>query len=1610
MNRLSEEQRAALVKCATDRLRTRLAKAGVDEDDLFAMDRTVMLEAMAQIILDKEEAEKQGATRQQDAGNTSGDETISDLENREFQKKKLLLKEEELQFKMRKEERRNAERKADEKRWEAEVKLRQMEFERQQRVDAARDNAESSLVGRTRKFAEAIKHVFPDMPTESAELPAFFDSVENLFTLYEIPYDLRSKLLIPRLSGKAKAIVNKFSIKDLEDYEKIKKQLLAEFRLTPRELRSRFTQAKKGSDETFALFTSRLESLLTYYLRSRHADKDVKKMFDLFIADKLKDCLPPGALQYVLSLEGDESFSPSKIASNADTYTSNYDERGAYRGNAVSNIRIIAENGEARSRAGISNPNLRPNKPAVSSGANSSVPAPSQKAEKTKKCYGCDSEFHFVAQCPNKVKPAGSPPVKASAKACSILPSGGHQSKIVTEAEIGARATAACSLDDCSAMEAGYESSGEPVVCGPSDPECVVDNNSTNDVSIVHANGLTVNDIQLTPLKYMDVFVNSRRLSALIDSGCECPLVDSKILVGDSLSTLGTIWIQPIVGAAVPAKLAALDVTQFVSDTTSTGKPNSHEGKPLHLVFAVVDNLVGHDVVLPASVAEELKLTSQHCEAQPCVNAVSLLMAQPEVLVEGEQDNDVTGDCDVSKPIAVTVANNCIEPATETELVEPILTDTEIDIPITKDTLAAEQAIDESLRECRTLARAKKGGYYWQDDLLFHNDHISGQPVKQLVLPSDRRSSVLKLAHDKCGYHQGQKRTSERIRLSFYWPGLRADVVKFCNQCEPCLQRSRLRVTDRVPIREIERPDLPGAHLMMDVIGPIDPPSSQGHKYLLCIIDVCTSWPSVYLLKNLSAKSVCESLCDLFSTLGVASVISCDNATNFSSRLTQEFLQRIGCSPRFSSPGHPECQGKIERFNQSFKRLLHHAIRQQPRQWHKCIPFLTWAMRECSNATTNASPYVLLYGRLPRGPLAVLKETWSGERDLPPSLNKSEVQYMEELKNNLEMAREYASDHAAIAQEKYVSHYNKNAIDKAFSVDDRVIVLHPDSTNKLRSKWQIGTVSEVLSQHSYLVDMPDGARRHLHANKLRPCTAKAQSVILDRDKEFGNISALPKASSNSLPSERIDPTALSHLSSNQQVDLLNILDAFPTCFEEKPGFCSLIEHEIITLPGFVPKRAKPYKIPEMLKVEVDRQIEVLLKDGFIRPSTSPMTSPIVCVLKKQKRDLQSNGESVEVKPEVRITVDFRYLNSFTQKFPFPVPDQEQVMAAIGNFKIISVFDMRSSYHQIAIKEEHRWLSAFVTHSSEYEWCRTAFGMSNSGSTFIRAVYEVLKPIKNFTVSYVDDMAVGSQNWCEHKNHLIQFLSVIKTSGMTLNLSKSEFAKSEVPFVGHIVGSGQKRIDPDRLIAIEQLCRPHSQKQLRSLLGMLNYHRSFIKGYAELAKPLTDLTSKKIPSVIPWTDREQVAFDTLKEKLCQATALHTPRIGTLFIIRTDASGVAVAGCLNQLIDDRFVVDEKGTGEKPIAFCSQKLTPTQCAWSVIEREAYAVIFALKKFHHIIFGAPIIVYSDHNPLSYVKECSPKSAKLMRWALALQEYDLSFRYVKAVHNVSPDCLSRLI
>jgi RNase H-like domain found in reverse transcriptase len=163
--------------------------------------------------------------------------------------------------------------------------------------------------------------------------------------------------------------------------------------------------------------------------------------------------------------------------------------------------------------------------------------------------------------------------------------------------------------------------------------------------------------------------------------------------------------------------------------------------------------------------------------------------------------------------------------------------------------------------------------------------------------------------------------------------------------------------------------------------------------------------------------------------------------------------------------------------------------------------------------------------------------------------------------------------------------------------------------------------------------------------------------------------------------------------------------------------------------------------------------------------------------------------------------------------------------------------------------------------------------------------------------------------------------------------------------------------------------------------MMAYHRAYIDHVADLAKCLTDSTSVKYSKTLIWSEACEHAFFTLKAKLCNVVALSLPRVSGLFILRTDNN--AISGCLYQKVDDDIdKVDSSGTGERPIQSSSQKLTVTQSHWSVIEKEAYAVIRSLQKFEHILFCSQIVVFSDHNTLSFLVDCVTQSSKLARWS----------------------------
>ena len=723
----------------------------------------------------------------------------------------------------------------------------------------------------------------------------------------------------------------------------------------------------------------------------------------------------------------------------------------------------------------------------------------------------------------------------------------------------------------------------------------------------------------------------------------------------------------------------------------------------------------------------------------------------------------------------------------------------------------------------------------------------------------------------------------------------------------------------------------------------------------------------------------------------------------------------MGCSPRFNVPGRPQQSGLCERLIGTLKRMISKVAMDHPRSWYNYLGHVLWSLRECPNESTNLPPWVMVYGHLPRGPLAVLKESWVGHRDFPLSLGKTAEDYLADLRQSLEVARSYADTHLQKAQRQYISRYNLRSREKSFTVGEQVLVLIPNTTaSKVFSRWQGPyTVTEVKSPHSYMVDV-NGVSRHLHADKLRKyhvqvtevscdaCTydlVAAENalshcaIVYEQDQDFGEVEVLNTSDKPDelLPSQKIAPEKLAHLSEKQQSELLTILDKFPDVFSDTPGFCDLVQHEINVTAEFRPKRLPAYRVPESLKPEVQRQIDEMLRLGIIKPSKSQMASPIVCVLKGRDK-----------KDGVRLAIDYRYVNKYTLGDAFPGTDIEDLIQRIGPSRYTSTFDVKGAYWQIEVKPEHQWLTAFVWDGGLYEFTRSPFGQRNSGQSFVRAVQHILRPLKQFADNYVDDMAVFSQRWTYHLEHLEKFLEAIQKSGLTLNIKKCHFAQSEVPFVGHIIGSGQKRADGNKVSAVHKMKAPETKKQLRQILGFFSYFREYIPRFAEIAKPLTDLTSKRVPTRIPWGTEQAKALQDLKDKLCQATTLQVIDFSKPFAIQVDASDYAVAGCLLQPTEDQ--------GDKPVAFISAKLTPTQQAWSTIEKEAYAAVWALKRFRNWIFGKTVTLYTDHNPITFLTESSPKSSKLMRWALAIQEYPVTFRYKPSKNNVVADCLSRYV
>ncbi|GFQ68423.1 protein YIPF1 [Trichonephila clavata] len=196
---------------------------------------------------------------------------------------------------------------------------------------------------------------------------------------------------------------------------------------------------------------------------------------------------------------------------------------------------------------------------------------------------------------------------------------------------------------------------------------------------------------------------------------------------------------------------------------------------------------------------------------------------------------------------------------------------------------------------------------------------------------------------------------------------------------------------------------------------------------------------------------------------------------------------------------------------------------------------------------------------------------------------------------------------------------------------------------------------------------------------------------------------------------------------------------------------------------------------------------------------------------------------------------------------------------------------------------------------------------------------------------------------------------------------------KIKYLGHTIGGGEHGPDEDKALAIKRLIRPTTKKVVRSVLGLMGFYCAYIPNYAQISTPLTELTKKNKPNKVSWGEAEQSTFDKLKELLCKVTSLATPYANLPFQVHCDTSDYDFGCCLTHQDTDGVYM--------PIAFASQKFTAKQKNWASIEKEAWAVLYGLNKFDRWIYGAKVEIISDHNPLKYLNQMTPKSPKHWRY-----------------------------
>ena len=498
----------------------------------------------------------------------------------------------------------------------------------------------------------------------------------------------------------------------------------------------------------------------------------------------------------------------------------------------------------------------------------------------------------------------------------------------------------------------------------------------------------------------------------------------------------------------------------------------------------------------------------------------------------------------------------------------------------------------------------------------------------------------------------------------------------------------------------------------------------------------------------------------------------------------------------------------------------------------------------------------------------------------------------------------------------------------------------------------------------------------------------AASITPTNIADEGQVEVSPRGKKEPVPEHLrlLFESSTENLCDQDKEKVAEVLTCFQDVFSKGShdlGRATSVKYDIVTGDA-TPVKQPPRRIPVSRREEAFKAIEDMEKQGIVEPSTSPWSCPVVLVRKK-------DGST-------RFCVDYRRLNDVTRKDSFPLPRIDVTLNALNGATWFSTLDLKSGYWQVELEPSAKEKTAFSAGKGLWQFKVMPSGLCNAPATFERLMEAVLFGLSWKTcLIYLDDIIVHAASFNDHIENLCRVLERLRRANLKLNPKKCRLFQQQVQFLGYTVSKHGISADQEKVKVVQSWPQPRSVREVRSFLGLCTYYRRFVPGFANIAKPLHQLSEKNAKFL--WTEECNTAFRSLKHHLTKTPTLCYPDFEKPFILDTYASNVAIGAVLSQVADGV---------ERPIAYFSQTLSKPETRYCVTRRELLAVLKATEHFHPYLYGNQFLIRTDHASLRWLLSFKNPEGQMARWLQKLQQYDFNIEHRPGNQHGNADALSR--